>query len=124
MRDGLRRKSPGTTKPTNRRLEFDKRRQYMVKTLNAIPGVTCTEPMGAFYAFPDVSSYNGKKTDQGKVIENDLDLCDYLITEGRVALVPGSAFYAPGFVRLSYATSQANIEKGLVRLREALAKLA
>lgn len=106
------------------RLEFDKRRQYMVKTLNAIPGVKCTEPMGAFYAFPDVSSYNGKKTPQGKVIENDLDLCDYLITEGRVALVPGSAFYAPGFVRLSYATSQANIENGLVRLREALAKLA
>lgn len=105
------------------RLEFDKRRQYMVKTLNAIPGVKCTEPMGAFYAFPDVSSYNGKKTPQGKVIENDLDLCDYLITEGRVALVPGSAFYAPGFVRLSYATSQANIENGLVRLREALAKL-
>jgi len=105
------------------RLEFDKRRQYMVKTLNAIPGVKCTEPKGAFYCFPDVSSYNGKKTPDGKVIENDLDLCDYLITEGRVALVPGSAFYAPGFVRLSYATSQANIEKGLVRFGEALAKL-
>jgi len=105
------------------RLEFDKRRQYMVKTLNAIPGVKCTEPKGAFYCFPDVSSYNGKKTPDGKVIENDLDLCDYLITEGRVALVPGSAFYAPGFVRLSYATSQANIEKGLVRFAEALAKL-
>jgi aspartate aminotransferase len=105
------------------RLEFDKRRQYMVKTLNAIPGVKCSEPKGAFYCFPDVSSYNGKKTPDGKVIENDLDLCDYLITEGRVALVPGSAFFAPGFVRLSYATSQANIEKGLVRIGEALAKL-
>lgn len=105
------------------RVEFDKRRQYMVKTLNAIPGVKCSEPKGAFYCFPDVSSYNGKKTPDGKVIESDLDLCDYLITEGRVALVPGSAFYAPGFVRLSYATSQANIEKGLVRIGEALAKL-
>lgn len=105
------------------RVEFDKRRQYMVKTLNAMPGVKCSEPKGAFYCFPDVSSYNGKKTPDGKVIANDLDLCDYLITEGRVALVPGSAFFAPGFVRLSYATSQANIEKGLVRIGEALAKL-
>lgn len=105
------------------RLEFDKRRQYMVRGLNSMPGVKSIEPMGAFYCFPDVSSYNGKATPDGKVITSDLDLCDYLITEGRVALVPGSAFFAPGFVRLSYATSQANIEKGLGRIGEALAKL-
>ncbi len=105
------------------RVEFDKRRQYMVKGLNAIAGVKCVEPMGAFYAFPDVSSFNGKRTPAGQVIKSDLDLCEYLIGEGRVALVPGSAFYAPGFVRLSYATSQANIEKGLSRIAEALAQL-
>lgn len=105
------------------RLEFDKRRHFMVKGLNAIPGVSCVEPMGAFYAFPDVSAYNGKTTPGGKLIKDDLDLCEYLISEGRVALVPGSAFYAPGFVRLSYATSQANIEKGLGRIAEALAQL-
>jgi len=105
------------------RQEFDKRRQYMVKTLRAIPGVKCVEPKGAFYAFPDLSAFIGKTTPSGKKIENDPALCEYLIEDARVAVVPGSAFYAPGFVRLSYATSQANIEKGIARLGEALGKL-
>ena len=105
------------------RKEFDKRRQYMVKTLRAIPGVQCVEPKGAFYAFPDVSAFIGRKTAKGQTIETDLALCEYLIEEARVAVVPGSSFYAPGFVRLSYATSQANIEKGLARLGEALSSL-
>jgi aspartate aminotransferase len=105
------------------RREFDKRRQYMVKALRAIPGVKCVEPRGAFYAFPDVSSFVGKSTAAGKKIDSDLTLCEYLIEDARVAVVPGSAFYAPGFVRLSYATSQANIEKGIARLGEALGKL-
>jgi len=106
------------------RLAFDKRRQLMVRLLNDIPGVTCLAPDGAFYAFPDVSSFNGKKTPSGVVIKDDLALCDYLIKEGKIAVVPGSAFYAPGFVRLSYATSEANIEKGLARMKEALGKLS
>jgi aspartate aminotransferase len=105
------------------RLEFDKRRQYMVKTLRAIPGVKCVEPKGAFYAFPDFSAFVGKTTPAGKKIDSDPTLCEYLIEEARVAVVPGSAFYAPGFVRLSYATSQANIEKGIARIAEALGKL-
>lgn len=105
------------------RLEFDKRREYMVKTLNAMPGVKCVEPKGAFYAFPDVSSFTGKTTPSGKVIDSDLALCDYLIGDAQVACVPGSAFYAPGFIRLSYATSMANIEKGLARIADALGKL-
>jgi aspartate aminotransferase len=105
------------------RQEFDKRRQYMVKALRAIPGVQCVEPKGAFYAFPDVSAFVGKKTPKGKAIASDLDLCEYLIEEALVAVVPGSAFYAPGFVRLSYATSMANIEKGVARVAEALGKL-
>jgi aspartate aminotransferase len=105
------------------RQEFDKRRQYMVSALRAIPGVKCVEPKGAFYAFPDVSAYNGRKTPAGKVLDGDLALCEYLIEEAKVAVVPGSAFYAPGFIRLSYATSQANIEKGVARLADALKKL-
>jgi aspartate aminotransferase len=105
------------------RREFDKRRRYMVATLRAIPGVKCVEPRGAFYAFPDVSTFVGRKTPQGQRLDSDLALCEYLIEDARVAVVPGSAFYAPGFIRLSYATSQANIEKGLARLGEALGKL-
>jgi aspartate aminotransferase len=105
------------------RREFDKRRRYMVDTLRGIPGVECVEPRGAFYAFPDVSAFIGRKTPRGERLDSDLALCEYLIEDARVAVVPGSAFYAPGFVRLSYATSQANIEKGLARLGEALGKL-
>jgi len=105
------------------RLAFDKRRLLMVRLLNDIPGVKCLAPDGAFYAFPDVSSFNGRKTPSGVVIKDDLVLCDYLINEGKIAVVPGSAFYAPGFVRLSYATSEANIEKGLARMKDALSKL-
>ena len=105
------------------RLEFDKRRKYMVKALRAMPGVRCVEPKGAFYAFPDVSVFIGRLSPQGRRIENDLALCQYLIEEAKVAMVPGSAFFAPGFVRLSYATAQANIEKGLARMAVALAHL-
>jgi aspartate aminotransferase len=105
------------------RVEFDRRRRYMLQTLRAMPGVKCVEPRGAFYAFPDVSSLLGKKTPAGRRLDSDLELSTYLIEEAKVAVVPGSAFYAPGFVRLSYATSQANIEKGLARLGEALARL-
>jgi aspartate aminotransferase len=105
------------------RLEFDKRRKYMVGALRAIPGVKCVEPKGAFYAFPDLSAYVGKKTPAGVTIDGDPALCQYLIEDAKVAVVPGSAFYAPGFVRLSYATSQANIEKGVARIAEALGKL-
>ncbi len=105
------------------RAEFDKRRKVMVERLRAIPGVKCTEPQGAFYAFPDVSSFVGKKTPDGKVLKDDLAIAEYLITEGKIAVVPGSAFYGPGYVRLSYACSLDNIEKGLARMKDALGKL-
>jgi aspartate aminotransferase len=96
----------------------------MVDGLRAIPGVTCIEPQGAFYAFPDVTAFLGKRAPSGKLIQDDLALSDYLLDEARVAVVPGSAFFAPGFIRLSYATSQANIDQALVRIKAALAKLA
>jgi aspartate aminotransferase len=85
--------------------------------------VSCVEPRGAFYAFPDLSAFVGKKAPDGRVMTDDLVLSDYLISDAKVAVVPGTAFYAPGFVRLSYATSQANIEKGVSRIGAALARL-
>jgi aspartate aminotransferase len=105
------------------RVEFDKRRKVMVARLREIPGVKCVEPKGAFYAFPDLSVFVGKKTPEGKKIETDAQLCEWLIEAARVAVVPGSAFHAPGFVRLSYATSMKNVEEGVRRMAEALPKL-
>lgn len=106
------------------RREFDRRRRSMVDGLRAIPGVTCVEPQGAFYAFPDVTAFLGRRTPDGKTIVDDVALCDYLLDEARVAVVPGSAFSGPGFMRLSYATSQSNIDQALVRISAAFAKLA
>ena len=105
------------------RVEFDKRRKVMVARLREIPGVTCVEPKGAFYAFPDLSAFIGRKTPEGKTIENDVQLCEWLIEAAKVAVVMGSAFGAPGFVRLSYATSMKNVEEGVRRMAEALPKL-
>ncbi|HEY4186497.1 MAG TPA: pyridoxal phosphate-dependent aminotransferase [Polyangia bacterium] len=105
------------------RVEFDRRRKVMVKALREIPGVTCVDPQGAFYAFPDLSAFIGRKTPEGKTIANDAQLCEYLIEAARVAVVPGSAFSAPGYVRLSYATSMKNVEEGVARIAAALPKL-
>jgi aspartate aminotransferase len=112
-----------TTELEAMRREFDKRRKLMLGALRAMPGVACTEPKGAFYAFPDVSAFLGRRTKQGRPIEDDLALCQYLIEEAKIAVVPGSAFFAPGFVRLSYATARANIEPGLARMAQALSAL-
>ena len=95
----------------------------MLKLLRAIPGVKCREPKGAFYAFPDLSAFVRRKTPEGKKIENDVQLCEWLIEAAKVAVVMGSAFGAPGFVRLSYATSMKNVEEGVRRMAEALPKL-
>jgi aspartate aminotransferase len=107
----------------NMRQEFDKRRKVMVARLREIPGVKCVEPKGAFYAFPDLSAFIGKKTPEGKTIENDVQLCEWLLEAAKVAVVMGSAFHAPGFVRLSYATSMKNVEEGVRRMAEWLPKL-
>jgi len=89
--------------------EFDKRRKYLVLRLNSISGISCIMPKGAFYAFPNISEL---KTDSDK-------FADYLLTKYNVAVVPGSGFGAPQNIRLSYATSMINIEKGLDRIEEA-----
>jgi aspartate aminotransferase len=105
------------------RQAFDARRVEMVKLLRAIPGVNCREPKGAFYAFPDVSAYVGKKSAEGSVLDDDVQLCDWLVEVGKVAVVPGSGFGAPGHVRLSYACSMENIRDGVGRLAKALGSL-
>lgn len=105
------------------RQAFDERRIEMVKLLRAIPEVTCREPKGAFYAFPDVSAYLGRKTPQGQVLADDVALCDWLVEAGHVAVVPGSGFGAPGHVRLSYACSLEQIRRGIARLSESLLRL-
>ena len=103
------------------RVEFDKRRLAMVAGLRDIPGVVVQEPRGAFYCFPDFSNFIG--THKSRTIADDVALADYLLDEARVALVPGSGFFAPGFARLSYATSMERIEEGLRRIKAALGML-
>ncbi len=105
--------------------EFDRRRRVIVKGLNAIPGITCVNPDGAFYVFPNISSLFGKTPKSGgKRIENSEDFADYLLAKASVAVVPGSGFGAGEYVRLSYATSMATIEKGLTRIADAVTDLA
>ncbi|MES2465541.1 MAG: pyridoxal phosphate-dependent aminotransferase, partial [Armatimonadota bacterium] len=100
--------------------EFDRRRQVIVKGLNEIPGITCVNPDGAFYVFPNISLLFGKTpASGGKRIETSDDFADYLLAKANVAVVPGSGFGAGDYVRLSYATSMATIEKGLVRIADA-----
>jgi aspartate aminotransferase len=102
--------------------EFDKRRKYIIDRLNTIKGVTCTRPTGAFYVFPNVSSFYGKHYGNQQM-NTSFDLSSYLLENASVAAVPGGAFGADGYIRISYATSMENIQKGLDRIEEALAKL-
>jgi len=102
--------------------EFQKRRDIIVAGLNAIPGVSCLKPQGAFYVFPDVSHYYGHSF-AGKAITNSAQMATYLLDESNVALVPGADFGHDEHIRLSYATSTESILKGLERIREALLKL-
>jgi aspartate aminotransferase len=101
---------------------FAQRRNYIVDRLNRIPEVSCYRPAGAFYVFPNFSSYYGKSY-QGKKIENSTALADYFLDVAKVAVVPGIEFGADSFERLSYATSMEDIKEGLNRIEEALKKL-
>jgi len=104
------------------RQEFEKRRNYLIRELNSISGVSCKMPKGAFYAFPTVKDIFGKKADNVQ-INSSMDLSIYLLEKAMVALVPGSAFGAEGYVRISYATSMENLSKGIKRIRNALEEL-
>ncbi|MBD3170637.1 MAG: aminotransferase class I/II-fold pyridoxal phosphate-dependent enzyme, partial [candidate division Zixibacteria bacterium] len=102
--------------------EFQRRRDYMLHKLRSIPGVSCTRAKGAFYLFPNFSSYYNKQY-QGMEIRNSYGLAYYLLKYAHVALVPGEAFGDDNFIRLSYATSMENIEKAMERITEAMSKL-
>ncbi|MBU6162107.1 MAG: pyridoxal phosphate-dependent aminotransferase [Myxococcales bacterium] len=104
------------------RAKFQARRDLICEKLLAIPGVKLVRPRGAFYAFPDFSAYVGRKAGD-VVLENDFALAGWLLDHARVAVVPGSSFSAPGYLRLSYATSEANITEGVRRIAEAVATL-
>lgn len=99
--------------------EFDHRRTYLVDRLNALPGVSCFKPSGAFYVFPNFSGVFGRKAG-GTVISDSTTLSQYLLESVNVAVVPGIAFGADENIRLSYATSFENIQKGLDRIQKAL----
>lgn len=102
---------------------FDERRKCIVEKLNAIDGISCPMPSGAFYVFPNVSKLYGKSFN-GKVIKTSDDLCEFLLEEANVALVAGSGFGADNYVRLSYATSMDNIIEGVDRIKDAVKRLS
>ena len=102
--------------------EFARRRVRTMELVNAIPGIKCFEPEGAFYIFPDVSSYYGKSNGE-EVIKNSADFSMYLLNTAHVSSVMGDAFGDPRCVRFSFANNMANIERAWVRIADALAKL-
>ena len=104
------------------RQEFDKRRRYMVGRLRAMPGVTCPEPHGAFYAFPRMAAYFGRYY-RGERIRGSMAFASLLLEHEKVATVPGMAFGDDGHIRLSYATSMAQIEEAMNRLERFLAEI-
>lgn len=103
--------------------EFLKRRNLMHELLSTIPGLRLNLPPGAFYFFPDVTSYFGKKS-ENKIIQTADDLCMYLLHDAHVATVPGSAFGAEGYIRISYATSESDLIKAAKRIKKSLEKLS
>jgi aspartate aminotransferase len=102
--------------------EFKQRRDVIVDKLNALPGIHCLKPQGAFYVFPNVSSLLGR-TANGKKLDSPCDFADYLLEEAKVAVVPGEDFGSKEHIRFSYATALADIEKGCKRIAAAVGKL-
>jgi aspartate aminotransferase len=103
-------------------VEFDRRRRLIVGRLNAMPGVRCSMPAGAFYAFPNIAGLLGRRGPQGPV-NMPADLATYLLNEAKIAVVPGEPFGSTAHIRLSYATSDEAIRTGMDRMEAALRKL-
>ena len=101
------------------KVAFDRRRQLIVGLLDAIPGVACPSPEGAFYVYPSVKGLVGR-TLRGTTIESSAQLAGVILDEAEVAVVPGEAFGTPGYLRLSYATSDADIAEGVGRMSSLL----
>ena len=104
------------------REEFNERRKLMVKLVNAIDGLSCVTPMGAFYVMMNISKLKGRRL-EGKEIKGSVDFAEKLLEKKLTAVIPGAAFGADDFVRLSYAVSRENIEKGIKRIAEFVAML-
>jgi aspartate/methionine/tyrosine aminotransferase len=101
---------------------FDRRRRRMVEGLNRIEGIRCWTPRGAFYVFANVQGLLGR-AHEGRTLASAADVAEFLLNTARVATVPGEGFCAPGYIRLSYAVSEAVIEAGLERIAAAVQQL-
>lgn len=102
--------------------EYEKRRDFVLERVREWEGITTATPEGAFYVFPDVSSFYGSRFN-GDVIENSVDMTDFFLENARVAMVPGGGFGADNHIRISYATSIKELQRGLDRMEKALQKL-
>ncbi len=104
------------------RIQFEKRRDYIVDALNSIEGISCFKPKGAFYVFPNISSFFGKEY-EGRKINGSMDFAELLLENHHVAVVPGIAFGDDRFLRMSFATSLEDIKEGVKRLQEFTSKI-
>lgn len=109
--------------PATMQEAFVPRRDFFVQDLRSIEGVSCVNPKGAFYVFPNFSSYYGRSF-KGKAINDSLSMADYFLDEAKVASVPGVAFGADAFIRFSFATSMEVIQEGMQRIKDALSQLS
>ena len=98
---------------------FDRRRQTMTRMLTEIPGVTCPEPLGAFYCYPAVKELLGKQI-RGRRADSSAELAELILDEAEVAVVPGEAFGTPGYLRLSYALGDDDLVEGVTRMQKLL----
>src|SRR5690625_748781 len=121
---GLTAYKDGLEKVLEMKQTFERRRQLVYSLLSEIPGVKTNMPQGAFYFFPEISSFFRKKTPDGKTIENSLDLALYILNEAYVSTVAGSAFGNNNYIRVSYAASDETLKEALRRIKEALGKLS
>ena len=103
---------------------FDERRHFVVDKLNSINGISCILPEGAFYAYPNVSGLIGKKTQNGKSLNNDAEIVEWLLESAEVAAVPGVAFGLEPYFRLSYATSLEVLKEAMNRIEKAVLTLS
>ncbi len=103
--------------------EFSRRRDFIFEKLSAIPGIEVQKPKGAFYLFPSVKEFAGKRV-EGELIKDDMDVCKFLLEKEHLAVVPGSAFGAKHHLRLSYACSMKDLEKAAQRLKRGFKKMS
>ncbi|MEO6583431.1 MAG: pyridoxal phosphate-dependent aminotransferase [Ferruginibacter sp.] len=114
----------GDMAPTQKMVSaFKERREMLMELLKEIPGIICNCPPAAFYLFPTLKYYFNKTTPGGKKIKNADELCMYLLNEAHVSVVTGTAFGEPDCIRLSFANSKANLQKGIFKIKNALAAL-